>query len=53
MSREEILRRFEEWLDGALAGEEPPLGVEAEILAAIEGDSQGRAHPEPAAAYSL
>jgi molecular chaperone GrpE len=53
MSREEILRRFEEWLDGALAGEEPPRGVEAEILAAMADDSEGRARPAPAAAYSL
>ena len=53
MSREEILRRFEDWLDGALADEEPPLGVEAEILAAIAGDSEGRARTAPTAAYSL
>jgi molecular chaperone GrpE len=53
MKREEILRRFEEWLDGALAAEEPPRGVEAEILAAVAGESEGRAHPEPSAAYSL
>ena len=39
MNREEILRRFEEWLDGALAAEEPPCGVEAEILAAVAGDT--------------
>jgi molecular chaperone GrpE len=53
MSREEILRRFEEWLDGALAAEEPPRGVDAEILSAVADESQGRAGPEPAAAYSL
>ena len=40
MSREEILRRFEEWLDGALAAEEPPRGIEAEILAALTGDGR-------------
>jgi len=51
MSREEILRRFEEWLEGAVASEEPPQGIEAEILAAVTGGaSEGR---EPAAAYSL
>ncbi len=53
MSREEILRRFEDWLDGALAAEEPPRGVEAEILAAIAGGSEGRARtvkPNAAAA---
>ena len=53
MSREEILRRFEDWLDGALAAEEPPRGVEAEILAAMAGDREGRARPAPTAAYSL
>jgi hypothetical protein len=53
MSREEILRRFEKWLDVALAAEEPPRGIDAEILAAMTGDSEGRAHPAPAATYSL
>src|SRR5438105_204878 len=53
MSREEILARFEQWLDGALAAEEPPRGVEAEILTAIAGDSEGRARPAPTDAYSL
>ncbi len=53
MSREEILRRFEEWLDGALAAEEPPRGVDAEILAAMAGGSEGRARPAPTADYSL
>jgi molecular chaperone GrpE len=51
MSREEILRRFQEWLDGALASEEPPRGIEAEILAAVTGPSgEGRQFP---ATYSL
>jgi len=51
MSRGEILQRFERWLDGAVAAEEPPRGIEAEILAAVTGAaSDGR---EPAAAYSL
>ena len=53
MGREEILRRFEEWLDGALAAEEPPRGVDAELLAALAGASEGGARPEPADAYSL
>jgi molecular chaperone GrpE len=53
MSREEILRHFEEWLDGALAAEEPPRGIEAEILAALTGDSEGRTRPAPASDYSL
>ena len=53
MSRVEILRRFEEWLAGALAAEEPPRGVDAEILTAMAGAGDGRASPAPAAAYSL
>ena len=51
MSRAEILRRFEEWLDGAVDSEEPPRGIEAEILAAVTGGAtEGR---EPLADYSL
>jgi molecular chaperone GrpE len=53
MSREEILRRFEDWLDGALAAEEPPRGVDAEILAAMAGGREGGERPAPTAAYSL
>ena len=53
MSREEILRRFEKWLDVALAAEEPPRGIDAEILAAMAGDGEGRAHSDSAATYSL
>lgn len=53
ISREEILRRFEKWLDGALAHEEPPRGVDAEILEAMTGESDGLPRPEPTDAYSL
>lgn len=38
MSRDEILRRFEKWLDGALTGEDPPGGIDAEILSALVAD---------------
>jgi molecular chaperone GrpE len=38
MSRDQIVRRFEAWLDEALASEEPPRGVEAEILQSITGE---------------
>jgi len=34
-TREAILRRFENWLDQALAEEEPPPGLAAELLQAI------------------
>ena len=53
MSREEILQRFEEWLERAVAPEEPPRGIDAEILAAVTGaagEGEGR---DPADAYSL
>jgi len=53
ISREEIVRRFEEWLDDALAAEQPPRGVDAEILAAMTGASEGRVRPAPTDAYSL
>ena len=53
MSREEILRRFGEWLDRTLAAEEPPRGLDAEILAAMAEDGEGQTRPAPAAAYSL
>ena len=44
MSRDEILRRFEEWLDSALAAEEPPHGIDAEILSALsQGSEEERA----------
>jgi molecular chaperone GrpE len=35
ISRDEILRRFEEFLHRATASEEPPRGMDAEILSAI------------------
>jgi molecular chaperone GrpE len=53
MGREEIVRRFEEWLDGVLAAEDPPRGVDAELLAALAGATEGGTGPEPADAYSL
>ena len=36
MNRDRILSRFEVWLDEALAGEEPPEGIAAEILAELD-----------------
>jgi molecular chaperone GrpE (heat shock protein) len=35
MNRDDLLRRFEQWLDEALAAEEPPAGIDAEMLAAL------------------
>lgn len=39
LDREEILARFAAWLDEALAAEQPPAGIDAEILAATSGDT--------------
>jgi molecular chaperone GrpE len=35
LEREEILRRFETWLDVVLAAEEPPQGIPAELLSSL------------------
>jgi molecular chaperone GrpE len=35
LDREEILRRFEVWLDSVLAAEEPPQGPSGELLSAL------------------
>jgi molecular chaperone GrpE len=40
LEREEILRRFEAWLDGALADEEPPQGLPAGILDSITSEAE-------------
>lgn len=41
VNRNEIVSRFERWLDGALASEEPPSGIAGEILAALESADGG------------
>ena len=42
MNREEILRRFEQLVDSALAVEEPPAGIDPEILSALnEASGEG------------
>jgi molecular chaperone GrpE (heat shock protein) len=40
MTRDEILQRFEAMLDEALASEEPPSGLDAELLALASPDSE-------------
>jgi molecular chaperone GrpE len=48
MSRDQIVRRFEQWLDETLAVEAPPAGVDAELLATLDGTaapSNGGAEP--------
>jgi hypothetical protein len=49
MNREEILHRFEQLLDSALA-EEAPAGIDPEILSALAGDDGGRAGDDDAEA---
>ena len=39
MDRSQILQRFTQWLDSALAEEEPPQGIPAEILAGDTAES--------------
>jgi molecular chaperone GrpE (heat shock protein) len=38
-TREEILHRFEQWLDDAFAAEPPPAGLDGEILAALSAEN--------------
>jgi hypothetical protein len=39
VDRDEILRRFEAWLDSVLAREEPPRGIAAELLTAVTAET--------------
>jgi molecular chaperone GrpE len=41
VTRDEILRRLEAWVDSALATEEPPRGIDAEILSALSAPGNG------------
>ena len=41
ISREDILRRFEEWLDATLSPEGPPPGIPVEILTGEENGAEG------------
>jgi molecular chaperone GrpE (heat shock protein) len=49
--RDEILSRFERWLDGALASEAPPAGIDAGILAAVSGNAASE--EDGAGAYAM
>jgi hypothetical protein len=40
-NRDDILRRLERWVDEALSLEDPPAGVDAEILSALDTDDPG------------
>jgi molecular chaperone GrpE len=54
-NRDQILRRFEEFLDRATASEEPPRGIDSEILSAIaaKGDEQSIEPDQRCDSYAL
>ncbi|MGO8792217.1 MAG: nucleotide exchange factor GrpE [Terriglobia bacterium] len=52
MEREEILRRFEAWLDRVLAAEEAPQGIAAELLASLSAENPPETEG-PADLYSM
>jgi molecular chaperone GrpE len=39
VDREEIVRRFEAWLDNVLSAEEPPQGIAAELLSSLTAET--------------
>ena len=43
LTREEILRRLEQWVDRALAAEDPPRGIDPEVLRALTSGSEEEA----------
>lgn len=53
-SREQILQRLEEWLDKVLKQEEPPQGIDAEVLAETAGTAEEPAEEDARSdAYAL
>ena len=55
MNKDDLLRRFEQWLDDTLADEAPPSGVDAELIAALTPVDGGNDSPHhgPTDAYAL
>jgi molecular chaperone GrpE (heat shock protein) len=54
MNRDEIVSRFEEWLDRALQAEEPPAGIDAEILRSLDRLHEAADNePDDASSYAL
>jgi GrpE len=55
MTRDDIVRRFERWLDATLSVEEPPSGIEADLLALLTDEDAGTAtaHDRVGDVYSL
>lgn len=53
-NRQEILSRFEKWLDNVLVREEPPEGIDAEILSAlVSGDPRGQDARDETSSYAF
>jgi molecular chaperone GrpE len=54
LNRDQIVSRFEEWLDDVLASEKPPEGIGEEILLALREETEtcGRPHDETSS-YAL
>jgi molecular chaperone GrpE (heat shock protein) len=55
LDRDDILRRFAEWLDAALPSEEAPSGIDAEILSGFtaDGSADHDGAARPADSYAL
>lgn len=55
MNRNDIVRRFETWLDEVLSAEDPPNGIEADILTALTTADPHRDEPadQSSDAYTL
>jgi hypothetical protein len=54
LSRDQLVSRFEEWLDNALTMEPPPEGIEAEILSALTSGATEMEHAsDQTSSYAL
>jgi molecular chaperone GrpE len=53
VTKEQLVRQFEAWLDRVLANEEPPPGITAELLSALETGEAPEPADEPFDLYSL
>src|SRR6266705_6931756 len=55
MNRGDVLRRFEQWLDEAMAAEDPPDGIDAEMLATMaEANTDANIGPDhPGDSYTM
>ena len=55
MNRDDMVCRFEQWLDEALAAEDPPDGIDAEMLATMaEANADANIGPDhPGDSYTM